>query len=75
MELSSHYKNIRNSKGTEVWIGKGRYLSIGKNGTDIMIRGNGIVVAFDDWDSFINSIDCKKAVYCYQEKMQEVSTN
>lgn len=75
MELSSHYKSIKNSKGTEVWIGKRKYLSIGKNGTDIMIRGNGIVVAFDDWDSFINAIDCKKAVYCYQEKMQEISTD
>ncbi len=40
-----------------------------------MIRGNGIVVAFDDWDSFINAIDCKKVVYGYQEKMQEVSTD
>ncbi len=75
IEWSSHYKSIRNSKGTEVWIRKGRYLSIGKNGTDIMIRGNGIVVAFDDWDSFINAIDYTKAVYCYQEKMQEVSTD
>lgn len=75
MKLSSHYKSIRNGKGTELWIGKETYLSVGKNGTDVMIRGNGIVVAFDDWNNFINAIDCKKAVYYHQDKVQKVSTD
>ena len=68
MKLSTHYKNVSNSNGTELTIDAGKYLSVGKNGTDIMIRGNGIVLAFNDWNSFINAIDYRKATYYHQDE-------
>jgi len=68
MRLSTHYKSASNGNGTELTIETGKYLSVRKNGTDIMIIGNGIVLAFDDWDSFINAIDHRKATYYHQDE-------
>ena len=39
------------------------YLSVGKNVTDVTIRGNGRVIAFDTWDDFVDAIDITKSVW------------
>ena len=36
--MSNHYKEVRNGNGTNLTIGPSTYISIGKNGKDIMIR-------------------------------------
>ena len=45
-------------------IGEGKYVSVGAGGTDITIRGDGKVLAFDDWIELINAINEDEAVYC-----------
>lgn len=44
-------------------ISEGRYLSVGKGGGDVTIRGNGRVIAFDNWDDFVDAIDITKSVW------------
>lgn len=61
--MSRHYKDVNNGKGTNLTIAAGKYISVGSGGTDITIRGNGKVLAFDNWNNFINAIDMTKAVY------------
>lgn len=68
--MSRHYKTIKNGKGTILVIrdetedrAANSYISIGPNGTDIMIRGAGTVLAFDRWEDLISAIDASKAVY------------
>lgn len=67
--MSSHYKEIKVGKGTTLVVReKGNefcsaYISIGSNGKDIKLRGNGKVIAFDDWDDLIAAIDENKAAY------------
>lgn len=56
-------KEISNGKGTNLTIGYGEYISIGKNGNNITVRGNGKVIAFDTWEQFIEAIDVNKAAY------------
>jgi len=59
-----NYKTVRNGRGTDLVIGKGKYLSVGPGGTDITIRGDGKVLAFDDWAGLMDAINGEKAVYC-----------
>lgn len=66
--MSRHYKEISNNSGTNLTIGPGAYLSVGKDGTDIMVRGNGKVFAFDTWQDLIDSIDETKPVYCKRDE-------
>lgn len=61
--MSRHYKNVKNGLGTDLIISESKYISIGKDGTDVTIRGDGIVVAFDTWEQFLHSIDSSKASY------------
>lgn len=65
--MSSHYKSINNGHGTELTIksnvNDSAYISIGPNGTDIMLRGKGKVIAFDNWSNLIDAIDISKASY------------
>lgn len=56
------YKSVKNGRGTELMIAEGRYISVGVCGTDITIRGDGKVLAFDDWTGLMNAIDEDKAV-------------
>ena len=59
-------KEITNGNGTSLVINKDAYISIGKNGNDISIRGNGKVICFNTWEEFISSINISKANY-YKE--------
>ena len=46
--MSRNYKTVKNGRGTDLMIGEGKYVSVGAGGTDITIRGDGKVLAFDD---------------------------
>ena len=61
--MSRNYKNVKNGKGTDLTIGPGAYISVGKNGEDVTIRGAGKVLAFDKWEDLIAAIDEQKSVY------------
>lgn len=61
--MSRHYKNVKNGLGTDLIISDDKYISVGKDGADVTIRGNGIVAAFDTWEEFVNSIELSKATY------------
>lgn len=75
--MSRHYKPINNGYGTELTIKTGTddsaYISIGKDGTDIMLRGDGKVIAFDNWSDLINAIDVSKATYHIDDNNLTVS--
>lgn len=55
--MSSHYKEVKNGKGTILMIEPDKYISIGSKGSDVTIRGKGRVIAFDNWDDLIDAID------------------
>lgn len=61
--MGSHYKDVKNGKGTDLIIGRGKYISVGPGGTDVTVRGNGKVLAFDSWSDFIDAIDAGKSAY------------
>ena len=42
--MGRNYKTVKNGRGTELVIGEGKYISVGLDGTDITIRGNGNVI-------------------------------
>lgn len=69
--MSSHYKEVKNGKGTNLTISEGRYITVGTNGRDIMLRGDGKVLGFDSWDELINAIDTSKASYFLKEETTE----
>ncbi len=39
-------------------------MSAGADGTDMTIKRDGKVLAFDDWTAFINPVSEDQAVYC-----------
>lgn len=61
--MSRRYKDVKNGRGTNLTIGPEMYISVGPGGTDVTIRGNGNVLAFDNWKDFVASIDKEKSVY------------
>lgn len=66
--MSSHYKEVKNGNGTELIISEEEYISAGRKGEDVMIRGNGKVMAFKDWSSLIDAMDSGKADYRLDDK-------
>ena len=62
--MGRDYKIVKNGRGTDLMIGEGKYVSVGAGGTDITIRGDGKILAFDDWIGLMDAIDEDKAVYC-----------
>lgn len=69
--MSSKYKQVANGKGTDLTIGSGKYISVGKNGIDVTIRGNGRVIAFNTWEDFVNAIDVKASAYFKDDEERE----
>lgn len=61
--MSRLYKDVKNGRGTNLTIGSGMYISVGPSGNDVTIRGNGNVLAFDNWNDFVGAIDKEKSVY------------
>lgn len=68
--MSRNYKVVKNGNGTQLNISEESYISIGKNGNDIMIGCNGKCIAFDDFEKMFAAFDTKKASY-YQENPNE----
>ena len=56
-------KQIQNGGGTNPVNGQRSYISVGRNGNDVMIRADGKVFAFDNFRQLVNSIDPEKAPY------------
>lgn len=61
--MSRHYKDVKNGRGTNLTVDPGKYISVGPGGTDVTIRGNGKVLAFDNWNDLVDAIDQKKSTY------------
>ena len=65
--MSKNYKTVKNGRGTDLLIGEGKYISVGAGGADVTIRGDGKVLAFDDWNGLMDAINEDKAVYCKRD--------
>lgn len=70
----SNYKEIRNGKGTTLVISdeeyKEAYISVGPNGDNVMIRGEGTVIAFPTWKDLISALEhSPKASYVSHDKI------
>ena len=61
--MSNRYKEVRNGNGTNLTIGPSAYISIGKDGKDIMIRCKNEVIAFNSLNDLIAALDKDKSVY------------
>lgn len=61
--MGKNYKTVKNGRGTELVIDDQRYISVGMGGTDVTIRGDGMVLSFDRWDDFISAVNVEKAAY------------
>jgi hypothetical protein len=57
-------QEIDNEQGTDLIITNDKYISVGENGSDIVIKNGGKMIWFDGedaWDRFVNAIDTSKA--------------
>lgn len=57
-------KEIPNNDGTDLIITNDKYISVGKDGADIVIKNGGKMIWFDGedaWDRFVAAIDISKA--------------
>ena len=57
-------QEIDNKQGTDLIISEDKYISIGENGADIVIKNGDQMIWFDGaeaWQHFIDSIDRKEA--------------
>lgn len=71
--VARNYKSVKNGRGTTLEISPLQYISVGKDGMDVTIRGNGKVIAFDSWDDFVNAVDEKKAAYHVHDENHNAS--
>ena len=58
--MGRNYKTVRNGKSTELIV----KISTGAEGTDIIIRGDGKVLAFDGWNDLVWSMPSMKIRLC-----------
>ena len=63
--MGKNYRTVRNSHGIKVEIGPGKYLSVGRDGKNVMIRGNGMEIVFPSWEMLISAIDVSRS-FCYK---------
>lgn len=61
--MSRQYKSVSNGNGTDLTISSNHYFSIGKNGTDIMLRCGDEVLAFDTFQDMVDAIDKSRCAY------------
>lgn len=57
-------REIENMDGTDLIIGENKYISIGKDGADIVIKNGDRMIWFDGedgFDRFVAAIDTSKA--------------
>ena len=67
--MSGKYKTVMNGRGTCLEIGQGAYISVGKNGKDVVVRGKETVAAFPAWEDLISAINKEQS--SYYERMRE----
>lgn len=66
--MSRHFKTITVGRGITLQFGKRenpdeKYISIGPDGSDVMLRGAGQVFGFDTWEQLVAALDPGKAAY------------
>lgn len=57
-------QEIDNQNGTDLILAPDKYISLGENGSDIVIKSGDKMIWFDGedaWDCFIKAIDTTKA--------------
>ena len=59
--MSRHYKEVKNGNGTNLTIKSGgicykAYINIVKDGKDVMLQGNEMVLEFDTLEDLIGAI-------------------
>lgn len=67
----SNHKTITNGNGTDLMITEDSYINIGKDGKNIMLRGDGIVIAFNKWEDLVHAIDVSKASYISNDNPEQ----
>lgn len=72
--MSNHYKEVRNGNGTDLTIGPSAYISIGKDGKDIMIRCEHEVIAFNSLNDLIAALDKDKSTYYHNDNNLPMDT-
>ena len=65
--MSANCKTVGNGRGTCLEIGPESYLSVGKGGQNAMVRGKGVVAAFDSWEALVEALDRSKASYVRED--------
>jgi len=73
--MGSGYKNIRNGRGTDLTIDEDKYISVGRCGENVTVRGNGLVIAFHSWSDFMAAIDVGKAAYFSYDRGSRENTS
>lgn len=73
--MGRDYKNIRNGKGTDLIIDNDKYISVGRCGENVTVRGNGLVIAFNGWSDFMAAIDVGKAAYYSYDRGSKENTS
>ena len=73
--MGRDYKNIRNGKGTDLIIDNDKYISVGRCGENVTVRGNGLDIAFNGWFDFMAAIDVGKAVYYSYDRSSKKNTS
>ena len=61
--MSAKYKTVGNGRGTCLEIGAESYLLVGKGGKEVVVRGKGVVAAFDSWEAFLGALYMSRASY------------
>ena len=70
-KLGRDYKTVRNGRGTMLEIGPESYISVGQGGKEIMMRGDGMVIAFPSWRDMISAVDVSRASYYMGDRLEK----
>lgn len=68
--MSSNYKTINNGRGTTLHVNRdgSDYISVGKDGNDIMMGHKNRTVIFDNYESLFNSAERKSPLSAFPGK-------
>ena len=65
--MSSHYKHIINGNGTDLTISDDKYISVGRDGYDIMLRCKDTVIGFESLEQLVEAIAKEKVPYYHND--------
>lgn len=66
--MKRNYKTVGNGNGTRLEIGPGESLSVGQEGRKVIVRGNGMEMAFSSWKDLVSAIDVSRSFYCKSDR-------